>query len=95
MLDFSHLGPRVRDPDKAAQVKRWAQDAFNLQDGVTIMVTELRCTEPDCPPLETVIAVMHADARQPVQYKLHKPLAAVSQADLSSLTTQHAAGRDR
>ena len=33
-----------------AAVKRWAAEAFQLLAGTTVMVTELRCTEPGDPP---------------------------------------------
>jgi len=47
------------DPQHVAAVKRWTADAFQLTEDTTVMVTELRCTEPGCPPLETVIALFH------------------------------------
>ncbi len=48
--------------------------------GVTVMVTELRCTEPGCPALETVIAILDTPG-QPRQHKLQKPLADVTISD--------------
>lgn len=42
---------------------------------VTVLVTELECTEPGCPPIETVIALLGAVRN--VQYKIHKPVAEV------------------
>jgi hypothetical protein len=88
VIDVNPFGARRRDPEKAAQIKGWAREAFDVKDDVTIMVTELRCTEPDCPPLETVIALMQADASKPIQHKLHKPLAEVSRDDVASLAAQ-------
>ena len=85
MLASNPFGPRSRDPGHAARIKLWVQQAFSLDDDVTIMVTELRCTEPDCPPLETVIALLDPTAEKPVQHKLHKPLADVSPEDVRDL----------
>lgn len=84
-MPINPFGPRLRDPDVAARVKRWAHEAFRVEDDVTILVTELRCTEPDCPPLETVIAFLHAGTGKPIKHKLHKPLAEVSREDVTHL----------
>ncbi|MEM9039510.1 MAG: hypothetical protein AAGD33_06415 [Actinomycetota bacterium] len=46
----------------------------------TVLVTELACSEPGCPPIETVIAVL-ADTGN-VQYKIHKPVAEVDVDDV-------------
>lgn len=66
------------------EMKQWVQQVFGLSDDVTIMITELRCSEPDCPPLETVIALLTASA--PVrQYKIHKAIAEVAYQDVAQL----------
>jgi tagatose-1,6-bisphosphate aldolase non-catalytic subunit AgaZ/GatZ len=49
-----------------------------------VMVTELRCTEEGCPPLETVIAVLRKD-QQKRTYKIHKPIAEIAATDLQRL----------
>jgi hypothetical protein len=36
------------DPLRAAAVKSWAAEVFRLAAEVSVMVTELRCTEPGC-----------------------------------------------
>jgi hypothetical protein len=65
-------------------MKQWVQQVFSLDDDVTIMVTELRCNEPNCPPFETVIALwaMDAPARQ---YKIHKAIIEVNYQDIQQL----------
>jgi hypothetical protein len=75
-------GPR---PDGAAtaRVKAWTSAALRPDDTRTILVTELACTEPDCPPVETVIAVL-GDG-EPQRWKLHKPVAAVTRDDVRDL----------
>ena len=52
------------------------------------MVTELACSEPGCPPVETVIALL-APGRQD-QVKIHKGLADVTSADVEALLGSHA-----
>jgi hypothetical protein len=42
----------------SGNVKRWVRELFMPSDEATVMVTELHCSEPGCPPLETVIATL-------------------------------------
>lgn len=71
-----------RDSGDAARVRALVRDVIDdlVEDGVRILVTELTCTEPGCPPTETVIALMHPGA--PQQFKIHKPLAEVTEEDV-------------
>jgi hypothetical protein len=81
---FETFGPqRGNNPEQATRIKAWAWDAFAADEGATVMVSELRCTEPGCPPLETVIALLGADGTR--QFKLHKALADVTQSDVQML----------
>ena len=69
------------DPQHVAAVKRWTADAFQLTEDTTVMVTELRCTEPGCPPLETVIALFHPQTGTR-QFKVSKALRDVTRDDV-------------
>jgi len=66
------------------EMKKCVQQVFGLSDDVTIMITELRCSEPDCPPLETVIVLLTIDAPAR-QYKIHKAIADVRCQDIEQL----------
>ncbi|MBM4297467.1 MAG: hypothetical protein FJ143_06975 [Deltaproteobacteria bacterium] len=70
------------NPAQTQRVKQWAIEIFELGEEVSVLVTELQCTEPGCPPLETVIAIMGVEKKQ---YKLHKALADVTHADVAGL----------
>lgn len=70
---------------KIGQVKAWVQERFALGDEAVVMVTELRCTEPGCPPLETVIAVLDGPGSKR-QYKLHKGVADVTREDVVEMS---------
>jgi len=61
-------------------LKQLAHELLALDDDDVVMVTELQCTEPGCPPIETVIAVLRVGARR--QIKIHKPLVEVTEADV-------------
>src|ERR1700737_2972395 len=74
-VNFDLFGSRPRtDPKRISEVKEWAFEAFRLPADVSAMVPELRCTEPGCPPLETVIAILDKPGK-PRQYKIHKAIA--------------------
>jgi hypothetical protein len=81
------FGPRRNnDPQVIEQIKSWVRDTLHPDEDTAIMVTELRCTEPDCPPIETVIAFLKVS--QPTrQYKLHKAIADIIQTDITTLAT--------
>ncbi len=72
------------DPQHVAAVKRWTAAAFQLTEDTTVMVTELRCTEPGCPPLETVIALFHPQTGTR-QFKVSKALRDVTRDDVLAL----------
>jgi hypothetical protein len=72
-----------RRPNLAAvaDIKRWTTEVFHLPESASVLVTELRCAEPGCPPLETVIAILDpAPARQ---VKIPKPVAEVTFLDVA------------
>ncbi|HEX3867032.1 MAG TPA: hypothetical protein VHV78_09775 [Gemmatimonadaceae bacterium] len=68
---------------KSRLVKQWVREALALPPDVTIIVSELACSEPGCPPVETVIALLYerGDHRQ---LKIDRALTDVSRADVES-----------
>ncbi len=40
------------------EIKSWVREGLGLTDEVSILVTDLQCYEPGCPPVETVIALL-------------------------------------
>ena len=80
MLSRSH---RKRPEHLAAidRVRDWTRARFKLPDDAAIMVTEVTCALPGCPPLETVVAFWTAsDTRH--HFKVFKPIAEVIEDDL-------------
>jgi nitrate reductase delta subunit len=63
------------------RVRGWVRDRFGLADDVAIMVNELACTLPGCPPRETVVAFWTAPERRH-HFKVFKPAAEVVTDDL-------------
>ncbi|WP_409926165.1 hypothetical protein [Gemmatimonas sp.] len=68
--------------DHLTQVKAWVRELMDVSPNAAVLVTELRCTEPGCPPLDTVIAIL-ADAVAPRQYTLHRAVADVTRQDIA------------
>ena len=60
------LGFTTKSPDRAAAVARvrgWTKARFALTDDETLMVLELACSVPGCPPLETHVVFWTAAGR--------------------------------
>jgi hypothetical protein len=63
------------------RVRDWTRERFKLPDDAAIMVTEVTCALPGCPPLETVVAFWTAsDTRH--HFKVFKPVAEMVEDDL-------------
>jgi hypothetical protein len=84
MFDDLFNQKRSIDPQLLQQVKGWVHNTLYIEDDTSLMVTELRCSEAGCPPLETVIALLKP-AHPTRQYKIHKPVADITMADIVAL----------
>ncbi len=57
--DTEMLGSAKKSPEHAAaldRVREWTRERFKLPGDAGILVSEVACTLPGCPPLETVVA---------------------------------------
>ena len=87
MISF---GPKKAQPTgHAERIKAWAAAALAGANGgspfeadVTLMVAELECHEPGCPPVETVVSIL--DKANPQKLKIVKTMADVVQADVAT-----------
>ena len=66
------------------QLKNWAYETLALDQDVPISISQLKCTEPGCAPLETVIAVM---SQPPQTYKIHRPATEIERDDVIQALT--------
>ncbi len=71
---------RGADSGATDRVRAWTQVRFTLTDDETVMVSEIACTVPGCPPIETHVVFWTALGRH--HFKVFKPLAAVVEDDL-------------
>jgi hypothetical protein len=63
-----------------SRVREWTRVRFALAEHASIVVAEMACAVPGCPPLETVIAFWVDGRRHHI--KLFKPVAEVCEQDL-------------
>jgi hypothetical protein len=62
------------------RVRDWTRARFALTDDEAIMVSEMSCAVPGCPPVETHIVFWTAAGRH--HFKVFKTLAEVAEDDL-------------
>lgn len=71
------------DIEHVERIKCWARTTWHVPEDAFVMVTELECREPDCPPIEAVVAVLQ-EGEPTKQYTIHKTIAEILEADLST-----------
>jgi hypothetical protein len=72
-----------KDPEQRralARIREWTRARFALSGHASILVAEVACQFPGCPPLETVINFWIDDRRH--HFKVFKTAAAVQEEDL-------------
>ncbi len=64
---------RSRACDEAlGRVREWTRERFGLPAGAIILVSEIACGLPGCPPLETVVVFWIGETRH--HFKFFKPV---------------------
>ena len=80
---FSSAGLRKKSPEQAealGRIRGWTRARFGLPGDAPVLVAEVACGLPGCPPLETVIAFWtEGDKRH--HLKFFKPADQVAQDD--------------
>jgi hypothetical protein len=77
------LGFARKSPDHAValeRVREWARARFTLTADDTVMVAEMSCSVPGCPPVETHLVFWTDLGRH--HYKIFKPVGEVQEDDL-------------
>jgi len=79
---FETMRSLKRSVDGAAldRVREWTRARFKLTDDETVMVSEIACAVPGCPPIETHVVFWTEQGRH--HFKVFKPLADVAEDDL-------------
>lgn len=69
------LGSARKSPEHLqalGRVKEWTRERFKLPQEAAILVAEIACALPGCPPMETVVAFWTEDQKRH-HFKLFKP----------------------
>lgn len=75
--------------DALNRVEAWTRARFSLASDEAILVSELACTLPGCPPLETVVAFWTIDTTRH-HFKIFKRVDEVVNDDLPYAWLKHA-----
>lgn len=81
------VGTNGTNPGQTAQLKAWTRECFQLPEETTILVSELRCQEEDCPDIETFIAILTGPGSS-IKHKILKPLSEVTREDVLRLASE-------
>ena len=69
---------------RAGSVKTWVIEGLGLNDSDLVTVAELKCHEPDCPPIETLISVHNSDGNRR-DWRIHKSIANIAKVDVQKI----------
>jgi hypothetical protein len=82
MLTPGRVGPETAEA--IVSIQAWTRHRFKLDSTAAVLVSEVACRVPGCPPLETVVAFWTGDDSRH-QFRLLKPLADVRYDDIGWL----------
>ena len=69
---------------KSREVRGWVRELLALPEDAQVLVTELTCSEPGCPPVETVIAILRGAGKN-AQVKIPRALAELTRDDVAKV----------
>ena len=78
------LGAFKKTPEHRQAIERvqaWTRERFSLPEEAPVLASELACTVPGCPPLETVVAFWTENGERR-HFKVFKPVEQVALDDL-------------
>jgi hypothetical protein len=70
--------------EAVANIKTETRKRLSLPEDVAISVSELSCSDPGCPDVETVIALLKA-GEKPRVFRIHKSIIEISIPELQAL----------
>ncbi|MEM1427866.1 MAG: hypothetical protein AAGG09_00235 [Pseudomonadota bacterium] len=73
------------EPDAVARLKALIVERFALPETTMVSVAELRCHEPGCPPVETVVTARGDDGTVE-DWRIAKPLSDIAADDVDGLS---------
>ena len=80
-MNLISLHPTPSRRANHSNLKRWTHELLRLDDDAPLTINEVRCPEPGCPDLETVIGISCAPGRWR-RLRVPRPVADVTREDL-------------
>jgi len=68
-------------------IKQWVSELLELSEDERVMVSELACHEPGCPPIETVVVVLRGPG-DTVMRKFHRRAHELTRAEIEAAWAQ-------
>jgi len=81
---LGRVGPHPEQLQAVASIQAWTRRRFKLDALAAVLVSEVACTVPGCPPLETIVAFWTEDDKRH-QFKLFKPMLEIIYDDIGWL----------
>jgi hypothetical protein len=92
MFTFTSKKDKKNRIIQSERIETWFKERFNKMsmssskkiqyelDDIVVSISQIKCVEPDCPPLETVIAILDSD--KPLRLSIQKCLEDVNEMDV-------------
>jgi hypothetical protein len=65
--------------EQSQQIKDWLYEILQVDRATIISLSQLQCSEPNCPPIQTAIAIM---LTPPLIIRIHKATADINYTDV-------------
>lgn len=69
---------------KISIIKEWIYSVLNLDDSTAVFITQIECREKNCPPAETVIALINSD-KKTNKKTINKPISEIKKKDIINM----------
>ncbi|MEA5488975.1 MULTISPECIES: hypothetical protein [Pseudanabaena] len=77
-IDLFPKKPAV-SAEQSQQVKDWLYEILQINHQTVISLSQLQCQDPDCPPIQTAIAIMTSPHRI---IRIHKAISDITYVDV-------------
>jgi hypothetical protein len=77
-IDLFPKKPTV-SAEQSQQVKDWLYEILQINHQTVISLSQLQCQDPDCPPIQTAIAIMTSPHRI---IRIHKAISDITYVDV-------------
>ena len=78
---FGTFAKTATEQDALERLKVWTRERFGLAEDAPVFASEVTCSLPGCPPLETVVGFW-TEGEKRHHFKIFKPAGEVVQDDL-------------